>query len=446
MTQQLELAAQKGFSRELAEAISHQTGEPGWARERRLEAWRVYEDTSLPTRTDEQWRRTDLSALRLEAVAAYSPSLGEAPEALKGRLEEVGERAGLVAQVNSQEVTAELSPELLRKGVVFTSLECALREHPDLVAPYLLAQGLPPTYNKFAALNGAFWSAGTFLYVPRDLVIEAPFVSARWLAPPASSILPRTIILMEAGSSILFLEDSASEGRGDQSLHCGVTDIFLKEGAQLHYLSVQDWSQEVWDFSLTRAVLGQGSRFQATLASLGARVSRVHLEAVMAGRGAEALLRGLYFGAGNQHFDFRTLQDHASPSCASNLLFKGALKNKASAAYEGVVKVRKGAVRTSANQANRNLLLNPGAKADSVPVLEIEASDIDRCSHGATVGQVDEEQLHYLMSRGLTRGEAQELIVTGFFEPIINDIPLTGLQSRLRAAVNEKLAAGVSAG
>ncbi|HLA82806.1 MAG TPA: Fe-S cluster assembly protein SufD, partial [Thermoleophilia bacterium] len=211
MTQKLDLSAVKGFGRSVAEAISEGLGEPGWARERRLEAWRVYEDTPMPTRTDEAWRRTDLSPLHLESYASYLPEDpgADLPELLRSRLGQAPERVGLVAQVNSREAVVELSDELRRKGVVFTSLERALRENPELVEPYLLEQGLLPNYNKFAALNGAFWSGGTFLYVPKNLVIEAPFMSARTLVAQGGAVIPRTIIVVDGGSSIVYVDQSA---------------------------------------------------------------------------------------------------------------------------------------------------------------------------------------------------------------------------------------------
>ena len=439
MTQQLDLASIKGFGREAAEGISDRLREPAWARDRRLEAWQVYEDTPLPRRTDEGWRRTDLSPLRLDSLTPYTAGDG-ATGALDAWLGHVPERGGLVSQRNSDELAVELDDELRQKGVVFTSLARAMQEHPDLVEPYLLIRGTLPTYNKFAALNGAFWSGGTFLYVPRGVVIKKPLVSGRTLAGDTATALPRTIVVLEPDSSVQYVDIGASETGEGQALHCGVTDIFLKDTARLHYAVVQEWGRHVWDFSIGRAHIGPGAKFTPVLASLGTRVSRVHLDALLEGPGAEAGLHGIYFGDSNQHFEFQTLQDHISPYGTSRLEFKGALKNKASAAYEGTVHVRKGAIRTTAAQENRNLLLNAGAKADSVPILEIEASDIDRCSHGATVGQVDEETLFYLMCRGLHRSEAVELLVAGFFNPVIESIPITELQEALRAKIGDKLA------
>ncbi len=442
MTQHVDQLPRTDFSQEAAEAISRAANEPSWARERRMEAWRVYEDTPMPSRTDEGWRRTDLAPLQLSSLAPYVAASHRELEsgALREWLAAVSERAGLVLQGNSEELSGELDGELRNQGVVFTSLSRALQEHPDLVEPYLLSHGLLPTYNKFAALNSAFWSAGTFLYVPRGVVVEKPLLSARTLTADGAVIMPRTIIVLEPGSSALYVDLSASETHERQAMHCGVTDIFLKDNTEFRYAAVQEWGRNVWDFSMSRAQIGSGAKFSPVLASLGARVSRVHLEAILDGAGAEAKLEGVYFGDSNQHFDYQTLQDHVSPYGASKLVFKGALKNKASAAYEGTVHVGKGAIRTSASQENRNLLLNPGAKADSIPILEIEASDIDRCSHGATVGQVDEESLFYLMCRGLTRSEAKELLVGGFFAPVIDSVPVEGLQQRLRMKVGEKLA------
>ena len=441
MTLNLERTDLAGFSQEAAEAISERIGEPGWAQAHRMEAWRVYNDTPLPARTDEQWRRTDLSALRLDAFRSYLGGPTVLPKPALSLLEAAPERAGLVAQAQSENVAIETSDELRRKGVVFTSLERAMQEHPELVEPYLLAQGILPSFNKFAALNGAFWSGGVFLYVPRGVVVEQPFLSMRWLdAPVATGILPRTLIVLEPGSSILYVDQSASETHEGSALHCGITEVFLKEAAALHYIGVQEWGGDLWDFSMMRAVQQQHSRFRALTVSLGGLVSRVHLEAALEGQGAEAQLRGVYIGDGRQHFEFRTLQDHRAPHTTSDLLFKGALRDRANAAYEGTVRMQPGAARSSANQANRNLLLNKGAKADSVPVLEILANDVERCSHGATVGQVDEDQLLYLTSRGLSQAEAHELIVAGFVEPILDQIPLEQLQTRLKATVGKKLA------
>lgn len=426
MTQQL--TQTQTFNRETAEAIARETGEPEWARERRLESWRVYEDTPMPSRNDEDWRRTDVSGLKLDAFRPHPSGEGAAPL----QATDLGGTPRMVCA------------EAQAKGIIFTSLDEALREHPQLVEPYLLKQGVLPTYNKFAALNGAFWQRGTFLYVPRGVSFEMPFVSPRTVGPGAAAV-PRTLIVVEPGATATYLEWQESEDAGEApalqgALHCGVTDIVLKEDAELRYLVGQEWGRGVWDFSITRALLGANSRFRSFTAGLGAKSSRVHLEAILEGNAADAVLKGIYCGDSRQHFEYRTLQYHSAPHTRSDLLYKGALKDRAGAAYIGTVRVGPGGTQSSSNQANHNLLLNSGAKADSIPVLEILAKDIDRCSHGATVGQVDENMLFYLMCRGLSRAEAYELIVAGFFQTIISSFPIPELQERIWNSLGRKLA------
>jgi len=420
VTQQLE--ATLAFTREAAEAIARETGEPEWAQERRIESWRVFEDTPMPSRTDEDWRRTDISGLKLDAFHPMTQGEGTSPL-----------RATDLAGTPTM-----LCAEAREQGVLWTTLAQAMRSYPDLVERYLLRQGVLPTYNKFAALNGAFWQDGTFLYVPRGVAIKMPFLSLRSVSPGGASI-PRTIIVLEAGASATYLEWQESAG-GEAGLHCGVTDLLLQEGAELRYLVAQEWGRGVWDFSITRATLGADSRLRTFGIGLGAKSSRVHLDAILEGNAADAVLRGVYCGDSRQHFEYRTLQDHAGPHTRSDLLYKGALKDRANAAYTGTVKVEPDGLHSSSNQTNHNLLLNSGAKADSIPILEILAKDIDRCSHGATAGQVDESQLFYLMSRGLSRAEAYELIVVGFFESIVSALPVPELQQRVWESLSRKLA------
>lgn len=416
-----QLTETQAFSREAAEAIARETGEPAWARERRIESWRVYEDTPMPTRNDEDWRRTDISGLKLDT---FRPTKGEGISPLRST--DLGGTPSMVCA------------EAQAKGIIFTSLEQALREHPQLVEPYLLKQGVLPTYNKFAALNGAFWQGGTFLYVPRGVGFEMPFVSPRTVGS-GTAALPRTLIVLEHGATATYLEWQESEGQ-EPALHCGVTDIILKEDAELRYVVSQDWGRGVWDFSIIRAALGANSRFRSFTAGLGAKSSRVHLDAILEGNAAEAELKGIYCGDSRQHFEYRTLQDHSGPHTRSDLLYKGALKDKAGAAYIGTVRVGPGGIQSSSNQANHNLLLNSGVKADSIPVLEILAKDINRCSHGATAGQVDENMLFYLMCRGLSRADAYELIVAGFFQTIMSSFPIPELQDRIWESLSRKLA------
>ena len=438
MTQKTDLALQ-GFVSETAERLSQAMDEPDWAQERRLEALRVYNDTPLPARTDEGWRRTDFSPLQLDTL---HPSWGsdalETPEEGKPWLEAIPTLGALAVQRNAQAEVLECSDEL-GKGVLVTTLGQALREHGELVKPYLGLKGTLPTYHKFAALNSAFWSGGLFIYVPANVNVAAPIVNLRWL-DEQGAMLPRTLVVLERGASLTFMEGGLSTERQEQCLNCSVTDFFVQDGAQLNYLGLQQWSSNVWDISTTRTSLGRDSRLNAFSASFGGAVTRAHFDALLEGTGSEADMQGFYIGTARQHFDFRTLQDHTGQHSRSNLLYKGALRDRSGAAYEGTVRVRRGATSANANQQNHNLILSKGARADSVPVLEIEASDVDKCSHGATAGQVDDAQLFYLMSRGLSHDEAHQLIVAAFFEPLLRKLPIPAVREHLTSLVVQKLA------
>jgi Fe-S cluster assembly protein SufD len=423
----------------LAEAISAAIGEPAWARDLRLQAYRAYETTAMPTRRDESWRRLNLSGLDLAAMAAAAPGVIPLPAEAAAGLEPVGVRGGLLAQGGAGSVAPKLDPALAAKGVIYTTLEQALREHGDLVRPHFERHVLAPKAFKFAALNAAFWTGGMFLYVPKGVQVEHPLVRARWLQAGERSLVSRALIVVEPGASVSVI-DTAGSAQESGELHCGSIDMVLGQDAELRLTTLQGWGDSVWNFEFTHAWLAQSARLRTLEAALGARLHRSHLTATLEGPGADALMEGVYVGTGTQQFDYHTLQDHVAPHSSSNLLYKGALKDTSRAGYEGVVRMGPEASAAAASQANHNLLLNKGATADSVPVLEILASDVERCNHGATVGQVDPEILYYLQTRGLNGDDARELIVAGFLDLILSKLPSEPLQARVRAAVGQKLA------
>ncbi len=426
------------LSESLALAISAAIGEPGWARDLRLQAWRAYTATPTPTRRDDTWHRVNLTGLDLDGLKAGRPGDMPLPASAAAVLEPVANRGGLVAQYGSRSVAPQLDPALAAQGVIYTTLEQGLREHGDLLRPHVERHVLAPKAFKFAALNAAFWTGGMVLYVPKGVHIEAPLVRSRMLEDGDTAAIGRTLVVLEAGASANVV-DAAGSGEAD-GLHAGSIDLVLGEDAELHYHTLQGWGGNVWNFEFTHAWLARRARLHTLDVSLGSHLTRSHLTAVLEGEGANARLQGVYVGTGTQQFDFRTLQDHVAPHTSSDLLFRGALKDTARAGYEGVVRMETTARGAGASQANHNLLLNRGATADSVPVLEILASDVEHCNHGASVGQVDPEQLHYLYTRGLNDTDARELIVAGYIDPILSQLPTEALQARIRAAVGQKLA------
>jgi Fe-S cluster assembly protein SufD len=444
-------AAARGFSRKTVEELSSLRGEPAWLRQRRLDAWRVYEATPMPTLQDEEWRRTDISALALDellpfARASYPPvdSVGQLPEELHAFLDKRHPEGGLLVQHDSQVVHVSPAEESAKQGVIFTSLERAVREHPELVKRYLMTQCLPPEHGKFAALHAALWSGGVFVYVPRGVEVALPLRVCHWLTRPGLAVFPHTLIVLEAGSKITFIGEQSSPALDGQALFCGATEVYLHAGAQLRHVSVQQLGQQVYNLGAQRHLLQRHSRLDSLVISLGGKLTKSFVESVLQGSEANAQMRGVVFGGGDQHFDHQTLQEHVAPDCSSDLLFKAVVKDQAMSVHLGIVRVHRDGRGTDASQTVRNLMLSEGARAHPILPLEIAASDIRRCSHAATVGQVDEGQLFYLMSRGLSREDAQKLIVDGFFQPILEAIPLMSIQHRLRRAVDEKLGLATS--
>jgi Fe-S cluster assembly protein SufD len=438
----LTLPAQ-GFTREALETLSAERNEPGWVLEQRYEAWYHYAEMESPF-----WRRTDISKLQWQELIPYAPAqapvadLRAVPPKLREALAVYGQRSGLLVQRDSARVYLDLAAEVRTQGVVWTDMDTAVREHPDLVKKYFQREAVPLTTDKYTALHGAFWSGGTFLYVPRNVNVELPFVSVLWQEMPQLAVFPPTLLVAEAGSSVTLVSDLLSMGCDacPDTYHGGVTELFVGAGAQVRYINTQDLGRQVYDLRTQTALLDRDSRLEWLTVNLGGRVSRSTQHSILRGPGAEAVVTGLYLPDGRQHIAFNTLQDHVAGNCMSDLLYQGALLGKSRSVYEGTIRAWPGAQKTNAYQSNRNLLLSKKARADSLPRLEIEANDL-RCTHGATVSQVDEAQVFYLMSRGIPRDDAVRLIVEGFFQPSLDRLPksLEGLRARLTEAIARKL-------
>jgi Fe-S cluster assembly protein SufD len=439
----------RGFTREAVEALSRAKGEPDWAREARLAAWVVYEATPMPTPRDEEWRRTSLRGLKLDQVRPFAPHhepvarLAELPEAARAGLEAVGAggaspRAGLLVQHNSSVVYTALDEVLAGQGVIFTSLDAAVREHPELVRRYFMTGAVPATHDKFSALHGAFWSGGTFIYVPRDVAVALPLQSRVWADADAPAVFAHTLVVAEQGASVAFIDEFVSPTGEGQGFSNGAVELYTGAGAQVRYFSVQDWGRHVYHFSTQRVVGQRDSTTNSLNILLGSKLTKSNVESALDGPGATSEMLGIAFGDGTQHFDQHTLQDHLRPNTTSDLLFKGVLRDRARSVFAGLIKVEPGAQKTNAYQANRNLLLSEHARVDSMPKLEIGANDV-RCTHGATMGQVEPEYLFYLMARGLARTDAERLIVEGFLDEIVQRIPLEEVRDRLNVAIQQKM-------
>jgi Fe-S cluster assembly protein SufD len=418
---------------------------PAWLATRKLADLETFRELPFPNSQMEDWRKTDVSAIDLRAFAPPTAADGPVDERVVEGWRRSGEAGALVVQHGSGSDVVELPEELRRQGVVVSSLEAAARTHPELVQKFLEHEVVPAAAGKFAALNAAFWRGGMFVYVPRGVEAALP---VWFVATPRTSsldsngqlVLPRSLVVVDEGGSLVYTDEFSSPA-GDPAtpaVSSAVTEVVLGDGAQVKYLVLQQWSHGIDHFATHRIHLGRDCHAELVVAATGARTSKTYMEVAMMGPGSTARISGLVIGDGHQHFDYQSLQDHFAPNCTSDLLVKGALRDHAVSAYSGLIKIRKDAQHSDAYQANRNLLLSHTARVDSIPKLEIEANDV-RCTHGATMGQVDSEQLFYLQARGIPVEEAQNLVVHGFFQPVIDRIALPRVRDQIHEAIDREL-------
>lgn len=431
------------FTRDQVEILTTARDEPEWLRTRRRKGHEAWATTPMPTGREEEWRYTDIAGvLKLDDLAVAEevravPELSALPEGLRVLIEESGESSGRLVQIDASVVHRELPAELASQGVIFTSLEQAVREHGELVERYLGA-GLGEDAGKFAALNDALWAGGTFLYVPKEVRVEVPVRSFRWLAGESGSLMGRTLIVAEPYSEVAVVDELASGGFEGQTFSNGAAEIFAGEGAKVTYVSLQRWGKGVVHLATDRLIAERDAKITTLYTTLGSDVTRADVKCRLKGPGAHVDMLGLYLAEGSQHFDHETLQDHIAPHASSNLLFKGALQDSSRSVFRGLIRVHPGAQRTDSYQTNRNLILSDKARADSLPNLEIAADDV-RCSHAATVGQLDEDEIFYLLSRGIPKVEAIRLVIFGFFGEVLSQLELEEVRTELVRAIERKV-------
>ncbi len=417
------------------EKLSSAKNEPEWMLDIRRKAWRFFEEIPWPTGTEETWRRTKLTGFKLED---YTPLTGaEAsttlPDEVAKSLSEV-ESVGNLAFVDAGLALRELDEALERRGVIFTSLDDAIRRYPELVQKYFNSV-VAIDENKFSALHYALWNSGTFVYVPRNVIIERPLQVVIGQRAGKHAGLHHTVVVTEEGAAVTVVEDFVG---ADGGMTNSVVELAPGRNSQVHYLHLQNLAETAWNFSTQRMQLTRDSLLRYFIGSWGSRLTKAWINMELNEQGANGELLGLYFPGGRQHLDHHTNQLHKAPHTTSDLLIKGALKDRARSVYQGYIKVYPGAQKTNAYQANRNLMLSKQARADSIPGLEIEADDV-RCTHGATAGQIPDEYIFYLMARGIDRTNAERMIVQGFFEEVLNRIPVEGVRNKLEVEIARKL-------
>ena len=316
-------------------------------------------------------------------------------------------------------------------------METALKKRSNLLEPIFMTQIVKPNDGYFAALHGSFWQGGTFVYVPKGVQVPLPLRAATWLKNRHSAF-SHTLIILEAGARAVFVNEYESATDDRQAFNNSAVEILVGDDAQLDYVNWQDFGRNVYNFTHERARVMRNSTLHWIVAGLGTKLTKSFMDADLAGQGSSALMSGAYFVDGNQHLDYDTEQNHLVPHTTSDLLYKGALKDEARSVWQGNIHVYPGAQRTDAYQASRNLSLSHAARADSIPGLEIEADDV-RGTHGAAISQIDKEEVFYLMSRGIPARVTEQSIVHGFFQPVLDRIPMDSVRTRLEASFAAKM-------
>jgi Fe-S cluster assembly protein SufD len=399
--------------------------------DRRRAAHDRLETASLPTEAEEVWRYSRIGELDMDV---FAPADGREPEhetppGVEALLEAIGPRAGLLALRNGRVVRAELDPEVAAKGVHLGGLD-AVADDPDMLG------GTTGGSDLFTNLNTAFLPDAAVVQVPAGVAIDAPIVVVHWLSGDGAAVFPRTIVHAGEASEVTVYEHMGSDDV--RALAVPVVELRADQAATIRYESLQQLGPRVWQVGYQSSRVARDATVVTSVIALGGDYARVRVDSKLEGIGGTSKMLAVYFGDGQQVHDFRTMQDHDAPKSTSDLLFKGAVADHASSVYTGLIRVKKGAAGTKAYQTNRNLVLDEGASANSVPNLEIEENDVS-CSHASAVGPIDEEQRYYLESRGIPTDVADRLIVLGFFEDVIEATPVPGLRPILRQAIADKL-------
>ncbi|HEX2507463.1 MAG TPA: Fe-S cluster assembly protein SufD [Miltoncostaeaceae bacterium] len=403
---------------------------PAWAQEARQAADERL--TSLPALTgrEEAWRFTPPAELALLGPEPAAPT----PAPLAAQRTAAVERAAHLHLADGRPAAPELGR--LPEGVIVADLGSALAEHEDLVRERLY--GLVGFDDRPGALNAARWDGGTFVYVPRGVEVELPVEALLTASGAAGRVFGRTLVVVEEGAKATVIDRYDSPGFDAPVNASTVVELYVGQGAELEHVSVIGWGPGVRHHALLRARVDRDARARSVVVTLGGDVVRVEPTLVCAGPGSDARALGLYFAGGEQHFEHRVVARHEAPQAYSNLLYKGAIQDRAHTVFYGNLVVPPGAPGTDAYQTNRNLVLNAGARADTIPFLEIETAEV-KCSHAGAVGRVDDEHLFYLRSRGVPEAAAKRLIVMGFLQEVLEQVSLTELRTELEAAVREKL-------
>ncbi len=423
--------AKKGLSRELIEAISKDKNEPQWMLEHRLASYEAFIKKPLPT-----WG-PDLSGLDLDGIIYYarpgeavpSTKWEDVPDEIKRTFERLGipeaERkylAGAGAQYESQNVYHKLKEEYGKQGVIFEDMDAALQLYPNLVREYFM-KCVTMHDHKFAALHGAVWSGGTFIFIPEGVNVDKPLQAYFRMNAASMGQFEHTLIIIEKGGQGNYIEGCSAAKYETPSIHAGLVEVFVKEGARFRYSSVENWSRNTYNLNTKRAIVGKNGIMEWVGGNMGSGCTMLYPCSILKGEGARADHLGIAFANKDQIQDTGAKVIHAAPRTTSTVVMKSISKSGGTSVYRGQLKILKGAKGAKAQVKCDALILDDTSISDTIPDMQISENDVS-IGHEAKVGRISEEQLFYLMSRGITEDEAMAMIVNGFIEPIVKAMPL----------------------
>jgi len=422
--------ARKGLDREVVEQISWMKSEPDWMLEFRLKALEHFLQRPMPT-----WGG-DLSNLNFDDIYFYAKptdkegrSWEDVPQTIKDTFDRLGipeaEQkflSGVGAQYESEMVYHSIQEHLAEKGVIFKSIENGLRDHPDLFREYF-GTIIPIEDNKFAALNSAVWSGGSFVYIPKGVKVDLPLQAYFRINTAELGQFERTLIIADEGSQAHYVEGCTAPMYSTDSFHSGVIEIVVKKGARFRYTTIQNWSTNMYNLVTQRSIVHEGATMEWVDANLGSKLTMKYPSCYLVGEGAHGEILSMAFAMTGQHQDTGGKVIHFAPNTSSKVNSKSISRGSGRASYRGLLKVYKGAKNVRSNVVCDALLLNPESRTDTYPYIEIDEDDVT-IGHEASVSKVGEEQLFYLMSRGLSEEEATTMVVSGFIEPLVKELPM----------------------
>ena len=421
--------ARKGLNKEIVAEISEMKGEPAWMRDFRLRSLEIFDSKPVPRWGGDIHIDFDNIYYYLKPTEGQVKSWDEVPSEIKATFDRLGipeaEKkflAGVKAQYESEVVYGSLKEELAAEGVIFTDTDSAVREHPDLLREYF-ATIIPPADNKFAALNSAVWSGGSFVYVPPGVKVEFPLQAYFRINAANMGQFERTLIIVDEGAQVHYVEGCTAPMYSTESLHSAVVEVVAKRGARVRYTTIQNWANNIYNLVTKRAMAYGDSLVEWVDGNLGSRLTMKYPSIYLMEPGARGEVLSVAFASTGQHQDAGAKAVHCAPHTSSRIISKSISKNGGRTSYRGLVRMSPGAKHSKSNVVCDALILDERSRSDTYPYIEIEEQDV-MVGHEASVSRIGEEQLFYLASRGLTEAEAATMIVSGFIEPLVRELPM----------------------